>query len=602
MHKHDKVALIIPALNEERSIGEVIRSFLALRNHEGSPIIDLIVVGDNASVDRTAEIAKASGAIVVSEPRRGYGAACLAAIAVLPPDIGIIVFADADRSDEPTELPSLLDALDSGVDLVIGSRALGEAEPGALMPQQRFGNRLAAFLIRMIWKHPITDLGPFRAIRRSAYEKLSMADRTYGWTVEMQVKAIQSGLAVTEVPASYHRRVGISKISGTIRGTIGAGSKILGMIALLWYRGSTIRARSRPALSIIAVVLGALALWFANPSDVPAEVGPPASRPTHEAYTSPAPWTHPSMKGIALTLHEGDSYDYRPLVDEIASTGASAIELVLPYYQDSVTATNPGPKSGSTPSLEFIAAVIRRARERGMQVHLLPIVLLDHSGDDEWRGVMKPRYPERWWNNYGCIITDLARLAAQENVQSLSVGSELLWSEKMRNRWIPLINSVKEIYSGRLLYSANWDHYRPVAFWDKLDAIGISGYFELTRDSEATVEDLRSSWRSERDTILAWRREIGKPMIFTEVGYPAIDGGAVYPWNYTIAGRPDEEEQRRAFSAFFDAWRDVSEIEGAFVYEWGIPDRGGSVYSPRGRLVEKLVRDWMMSAKKEGEL
>jgi hypothetical protein len=587
MFRGERLALIIPALNEEQSAGEVVRDFLALRNEVGAPLVDLIVVCDNGSRDRTAEVAAAAGAKVVSEPRRGYGYACLAAIATLPPDTTFIVFADADRSDDPSELSSLLAPIAAGADLVVGSRALGHAERGALTPQQVFGNWLSALLIRAIWKHPITDLGPFRAIRREAYERLGMADKTYGWTVEMQVKAIQQGMRVEEVPVSYRRRVGVSKVSGTVKGTIGAGTKILGMIAWLWIRGMPTRSRLALFLSIV-IALVALSLWGAF-----AATGAPISGRPKQAYSNSDAVTSPTLRGLALGLHEGDAYDYRSVIDEIAATGSGAVELVIPYYQRDVHSSHPGPKESRTPSAETLDATIRHARSRGMKVFLLPIVLLDHADTDEWRGVMSPSDTAEWWSEYGRIITGLARVAESEGVEGLSVGSELHWSEKMRDRWTSLIHDVRGIYSGTLLYSANWDHYEPVTFWDDLDAVGVSGYFELTKDSEASADALRSAWIEKRDQLLSWRAGIGKPIIFTEVGYPAIDGGAVFPWNYTLSARPDEEEQRRALTAFFEASRDVQGIEGAFLYEWGIADRGGSLYSPRRREAESAVRKWL---------
>ena len=187
------------------------------------------VVVDNGSTDRTADVARAAGATVVREPRRGYGAACLAGLAHLathPP--AIVAFMDADASDDPAELPALLaPILDGRADLVIGSRVLGEREPGSLTPVQIAGNRVATFLLRVLFGARYTDLGPFRAIRWDALERLRMRDRDYGWTVEMQARAALLGLASLEVPVRYRRRVGRSKISGTVRGVVGAGWKIV---------------------------------------------------------------------------------------------------------------------------------------------------------------------------------------------------------------------------------------------------------------------------------------------------------------------------------------------------------------------------------------
>jgi glycosyltransferase involved in cell wall biosynthesis len=169
---------------------------------------------------------------VVREARRGYGSACLAGLSALeaaPPDV--VVFLDGDYSDHPEEMPALLAAIESGADLVIGSRTLGKSEPGALLPQARAGNFVACLLIRLLYGHRYTDLGPFRAIRWDACRRLGMRDRDFGWTCEMQVKALRAGLRVVEVPVSYRRRVGVSKITGTLPGTLRAGWKILWTIA-----------------------------------------------------------------------------------------------------------------------------------------------------------------------------------------------------------------------------------------------------------------------------------------------------------------------------------------------------------------------------------
>ena len=218
-----RVAAVIPVLNERDSLPLVIRDL---------PPVERIVVVDNGSTDGTAEVARSLPVRVVTESRRGYGRACLAGLAALaddPPDV--VVFLDGDYADRPEELPRLLEAIACGADLVVGSRRLGEAEPGALPPQARFGNALTCGLVRLLYGHRYTDLGPFRAIRWSALERLAMSDTGFGWTVEMQIKAIRRGLAIAEVPVSYRRRIGVSKISGTLSGTVKAGAKILWTVA-----------------------------------------------------------------------------------------------------------------------------------------------------------------------------------------------------------------------------------------------------------------------------------------------------------------------------------------------------------------------------------
>lgn len=226
-------ALIIPALNEEPVIGRMLAAI-------PPGLYCQIIVADNGSTDQTSEIAGGCGARVVREPERGYGAACLKAIAALPDGVEIVVFQQADASEDPEDARALLAPILAGeADLVVGSRTLGRADRGALLPHQEFGNRLATTLIRWIWGHRYTDLGPFRAITREALRRLGMRDRNYGWTVEMQVRALQQKLRVVEVPVrSKVRAAGVNKVSGNWRASLRAGQVILTTIARLAIRGS----------------------------------------------------------------------------------------------------------------------------------------------------------------------------------------------------------------------------------------------------------------------------------------------------------------------------------------------------------------------------
>jgi glycosyltransferase involved in cell wall biosynthesis len=218
------VDVVIPARDEREALPRVLADLPRDRVRE-------IVVVDNGSTDGTGEVASAAGATVVFERRPGYGSACLGGLAHLraktsPPEV--VVFVDADHSDHADELPSLVAPIaDGDVDLVIGSRVLGHREPGALLPQARLGNMLATRLIRLFYGVRFTDLGPFRAITWEALERIGMRDPNFGWTAEMQVKAARAGLRATEVPVSYRQRIGRSKITGTVSGTIRAGYKIL---------------------------------------------------------------------------------------------------------------------------------------------------------------------------------------------------------------------------------------------------------------------------------------------------------------------------------------------------------------------------------------
>lgn len=211
-----RIAVVIPALDEEGAIGDVVREIPA-------NLTARVIVVDNGSRDRTAAMAEAAGARVIREPVRGYGAACRAG-AMAAGDADVLVFLDGDRSDDPSEMPVVLRPIQEGrADLVIGSRTAGATEAGALTFQQRVGNRLVTALLRALYGLRLSDIGPFRAVRTDVFRDLGMEHRTHGWPVEMIVKAARKGYRVAEVPVSCRRRIGRSKVAGTLRGSLQAG-------------------------------------------------------------------------------------------------------------------------------------------------------------------------------------------------------------------------------------------------------------------------------------------------------------------------------------------------------------------------------------------
>jgi glycosyltransferase involved in cell wall biosynthesis len=218
-----RIAAVVPALDEAASIGQVVQG---LRSQALVPL-DCLVVVDNGSSDGTGEIARQAGASVVREERRGYGYACLAGVRAADA-ADVIVLLDGDAADDPRDLPQVLGPLlRDEADLVVGSRALGSREIGSMTPQQVMGNRLAAWIMGTMYKLRVTDLGPFRAIRRADLLALDMQEMTYGWSVEMMVKAARAGYRYREVPVEHHRRIGVSKVGGTLKGSLRAGWSIL---------------------------------------------------------------------------------------------------------------------------------------------------------------------------------------------------------------------------------------------------------------------------------------------------------------------------------------------------------------------------------------
>jgi glycosyltransferase involved in cell wall biosynthesis len=225
-----RIVVIIPAYNEEESLPLVLANI--------PKFVDEVIVANNGSTDNTYEVAKKTGATVVNEEGKGYGAACLKAMEKIKDEkFDIVVFLDGDYSDYPEEMNLVVEPIiKDNYDLVIGSRMIGKKEKGAMLPQAIFGNWLASFLIKLFWNYKFTDLGPFRAIKYSSLELLDMKDRNYGWTVEMQIKAAKQKLKTIEVPVSYRKRIGQSKVTGTFKGTIKASAKILWLIFISLFK------------------------------------------------------------------------------------------------------------------------------------------------------------------------------------------------------------------------------------------------------------------------------------------------------------------------------------------------------------------------------
>ena len=245
MYRDMTLGVVIPARDEEGHIGAVVEGLLALRGENGNPAVDDCVVCDNGSTDATAAIARGAGARVVAQATPGYGLACQTGIAALDA-VDAVLFTDGDGSFRAEQALALLDAIADGADLAIGARPLGRIQPGALSLPQRIGNRVAGLLIRCLWRAKVSDLGPYRAIRANALAALRMRDRAFGWTVEMQVKAIQRRLRIAEVPVdTLRRRYGKSKVGGTLRGVIGASAGILSTIAALYWQGWRQRSSRR---------------------------------------------------------------------------------------------------------------------------------------------------------------------------------------------------------------------------------------------------------------------------------------------------------------------------------------------------------------------
>lgn len=311
----------------------------------------------------------------------------------------------------------------------------------------------------------------------------------------------------------------------------------------------------------------------------------------------------PPVRGLALGLWgDGGGAGGHPgradrAIDEIAALGATHVALVATWSQRDVRDVRvaPGPRTVDDATLRH---AIRHARAAGLAVLVFPILTLDQVRPGEWRGTLAPPDVDAWWQSYERFILHYAGIAADTGAEALLIGSELGSTEAWRDRWYHLISRVERVYQGRLVYSANWDHYRHVSFWQRLDAIGVTGYFELARETgpgrDPHPEALAQAWRRARDELVGFAAARDKPLWLTEVGYASVDGAAARPWDYGSAGAVDLEEQRRCYAAFVEAWRGVDALAGVFFWIWdgagGRRDRG---YTPRGKPAEAVLRRYL---------
>ena len=292
------------------------------------------------------------------------------------------------------------------------------------------------------------------------------------------------------------------------------------------------------------------------------------------------------LKGMALGLW-GDA-DYPAMMREVSALGADHVSLVVAWKQRDVRANELGPGGFSDDALR---QVIRAAHAQKLKVLLFPIVDIENRAAKEWRGTLAPTDVDAWWASYERFILHYAEIAAAEGVALFSVGSELCSTETWRDRWYHLLGRVERVYRGPLVYSANWDHYRTVSFWERVAYVGVTGYFELAREPGASEETMRRAWAAERARLVGFAAEVKKPLLFTEIGYPSQQGAATRPWDYTTRAPVDLEEQRRAYAAFATVWKDEPALGGVVFWDWQRP--GGAddpSYTPRGKPAEKIVR------------
>lgn len=305
------------------------------------------------------------------------------------------------------------------------------------------------------------------------------------------------------------------------------------------------------------------------------------------------------LRGVSLGLfaHEADPAKarliYRGLLTELKDLGATDVQLALRLVQADVRASAVEVDPALTPSLELIRAVVRDARALGLRVLLFPIVHLRRAEGREWRGRLAPDDEAAWWESYRARLVELARLAEAEEVELLSVGSELLSLERHEARWRELIQELRAEYRGRLTYSANWDHFEPVEFWDALDVVGVTAYQPLSERDTPDEEALLRGFAPFLGRLRSWAQRHGYRYVLTEVGYPSHSSAAERPWDHGARGKPDPELQLRCYRALYRVFREDPRLGGLYLWNWfGFGGLDDTSYTPRGKPAQDVLRLW----------
>jgi hypothetical protein len=311
--------------------------------------------------------------------------------------------------------------------------------------------------------------------------------------------------------------------------------------------------------------------------------------------------SRPYVRGVAVGLFSHDpDHPYAEKLREIRALGATHVLYLTHWWQDHSRATEIGPDPEKTLPDERLRALVALARAAGLKVFLMPILGLKRKRPMEWRGVIQPRDPAAWRRSYSRFLLHHARLAAEAGVDLLAVGSELSSFDGDRAFWRRLVGRVRRVFSGALTYSANWDRYESVRFWDLLDYVGISAYFEVGRSLERLTEEaVAERWEEVRSRLAAFHRHLRRPvpLLFTEIGYPSRRGGCTFPWNGSLGTPVDVEEQHLCYRAAARAWIGAPFLGGVFFWIWwddGGPRDGG--YTPRGKPALEVVRRWFREA------
>ena len=327
-----------------------------------------------------------------------------------------------------------------------------------------------------------------------------------------------------------------------------------------------------------------------EPAQTPAAT--PAGAPVHAA---PEPQgSGEKQRGVALGMFAEDvSFSYASQLAELVALGATHVSLIVPIYQTDVHTADIGLHTRFSPTLALLADTVRLARRDRLEVTVFPILRLRTAKPGEWRGTLAPSNPTEWFRRYADLLGDLAAVANLTGASRFVVGSELSSLDGDVERWKPLLERIRAVFKGSLVYSANWDHFREAKLLDLVDEDGVTGYFNLRADDRAPSDEpaLEEGWRRVKQELDAWHALRRHPLVLTELGYRSRTGCTASPWDEGSGGTVDLDEQRRAFEAFRRVWAASPVLDGVYVWNWyGFGGPASISYTPRGKPAEAEVK------------
>lgn len=299
------------------------------------------------------------------------------------------------------------------------------------------------------------------------------------------------------------------------------------------------------------------------------------------------------IRGFTLGLQSKDlTYDYKMLLKEIKKTGARWLSLTFTLYQETNDASEINIPPVGDPFWLQVEKTITQAKKLRFKVLVFPIVLIKKPESGQWRGTLRPVDYNSWYESYESLMTQVAQMSARTNVDMLSIGSEYGSLDSDSTRWSHVIKTIKKSYGGALIYSVNWDAVNNIHFQNELDFLGLTGYFNLTKKKDPTVEELVAAWTPIKKAFKEWQELKNIPLLFSELGYTSQDGINMHPWKHTIENVLDLQEQKDCYTAFTEVWEDEKSLYGVFFYEWFGKGGNDFSYTPRGKPALKVAKKW----------